>query len=313
MKIKLYDAAGPTMTSFVGETTVPDLDSVSSTRIVETSTFVNGRFEGDTLRTEFIGRFDLARERAKADTMRILVDGERHYQIDFDRPLDLYQFGAAYSSAFKGGVEFTGNRHANLFIGEGGNDRFSGGGGDDRLLGDFGDNVLRGGGGADRLICQEGRDRLVGGSGDDRLSAGYGDDVLRGDGGADRLDGGWGEDRLVGGPGDDRLVGGDDVDELTGGGGADVFVIQLEVFGCDQVSDFRPGRDLIDLSGIDARADRQGDQSFRFIGEEEFSGRTGELRFDGQNLVGMVYVNSGTSIILEMTGVETLREDDLLL
>jgi hypothetical protein len=47
---------------------------------------------------------------------------------------------------------------------------------------------------------------------------------------------------------------------------------------CDVITDFVQGADCIDLSIIDANWFKGGNQSFRFVGTEEFSLRAGELR-----------------------------------
>jgi Ca2+-binding RTX toxin-like protein len=109
------------------------------------------------------------------------------------------------------------------------------------LVGNGGANVLKGAAGNDTLKGMGGDDRLEGGSGNDKLVAGAGDDKL--EGGSDR-------DRLYGGKGDDRLEGGAGNDRLTGGSGEDIFVFQ-KGGGRDVVTDFRHGRDEIDVSRLD--------------------------------------------------------------
>ncbi|QAX32112.1 calcium-binding protein [Leisingera sp. NJS204] len=153
--------------------------------------------------------------------------------------------------------------------GSSGNDLLKGGGSDDRLYGGSGADSLKGGGGQDLLSGQGGRDLLQGGGGSDTLSGGGGKDQLKGQGGHDDLKGGGGKDSLKGGAGrdtldggkgrdqlkgqggDDRLEGGKGHDLLSGGGGEDVFVF-ARGHGRDTISDFRPGRDLIDLQGAAA-------------------------------------------------------------
>jgi Ca2+-binding RTX toxin-like protein len=90
---------------------------------------------------------------------------------------------------------------------------------------------------------------LAGNSGNNVLKGGRGDDTLRGMSGDDRLDGGSGHDRINGGAGDDVLKGGAGNDRLTGGSGADTFVFQ-KGGGRDVVTDFRHGRDDIDVSRL---------------------------------------------------------------
>ncbi|UWQ35138.1 hypothetical protein K3555_21485 (plasmid) [Leisingera sp. M527] len=135
--------------------------------------------------------------------------------------------------------------------GSSGNDLLKGGSGDDRLYGGSGADSLKGGGGSDTLSGGGGKDQLKGQGGHDDLKGGGGNDSLKGGAGRDTLDGGKGRDQLSGQGGDDRLEGGKGHDLLSGGGGEDVFVF-ARGHGRDTISDFRPGRDLIDLEGAAA-------------------------------------------------------------
>lgn len=172
------------------------------------------------------------------------------------------------------------------------------------------DDRLAGADEADELLGLQGDDTLSGGAESDWLRGGVGVDTASyadlsqgvrvslaaggwqdtGGAGRDRLTrienlvGTDAADRLVGDSGVNRLEGGGAADRLTGGGGADVFVFgdaadsPLGRRAADVVTDFASGVDKLDLSGIDANALREGDQSFRFIGDAAFSGRAGELR-----------------------------------
>jgi Ca2+-binding RTX toxin-like protein len=82
------------------------------------------------------------------------------------------------------------------------------------------------------LFGSTGADTLLGGGGDEILFARAGDD------------------HLVGGAGEDILMGGAGADTLTGGAGADVFVFRRGEMQ-DLITDFTPGQDRIDLSGLD--------------------------------------------------------------
>ena len=101
---------------------------------------------------------------------------------------------------------------------------------DNIILGSIGANILRGGGGGDRLngaagmdvlIGDDGDDDLRGGPDDDSLSGGAGVDFLDGEDGADSVYGGSGEDRIFGGLGSDHLYGEGQADYLSGGGDSD--------------------------------------------------------------------------------------------
>jgi Ca2+-binding RTX toxin-like protein len=98
---------------------------------------------------------------------------------------------------------------------------------------------------------------LAGNGGHNSLRGGAGDDLLKGNAGNDTLLGGSGQDRLLGGSGHDLLKGGGGNDQLTGGSGADTFVFERGG-GFDTVTDFRPGQDRLDvsgLSGVEQKAD----------------------------------------------------------
>ncbi|HEY0012431.1 MAG TPA: M10 family metallopeptidase C-terminal domain-containing protein [Allosphingosinicella sp.] len=97
-----------------------------------------------------------------------------------------------------------------------------------------------------------------------------------------RLFAGAADDSLIGGGGADLLFGGLGADTLTGNGGADVFRYQAAAESTPDAPDtilaFLSGTDKVDLGRIDTDAEAEGDQAFRFIGEEAFSGRGAELR-----------------------------------
>jgi Ca2+-binding RTX toxin-like protein len=168
-------------------------------------------------------------------------------------------------------------------------DRVFGGAGDDVIRGDRGDDDLRGEDGADSLFGGSGEDVLRGADGADRLSAGVHDDRLFGGDGADALFGGTGDDRLSGGRSADVLTGGGGQDTLIGGGGADVFrlvaISHSDLDHPDLVLDFRQDVDVIDLGDIDARPDTGEDDAFVFSASGRFTGREGQIRVRGENVV----------------------------
>jgi Ca2+-binding RTX toxin-like protein len=117
-----------------------------------------------------------------------------------------------------------------------------------------GNDVLNGSNQVDALQSFGGNDRIFGSGGNDRLF---------GQKGNDRLDGGAGADLLVGGDGSDLLRGGNDsardtfefetrTDSDAGKGNRDI------------ISDFHRNDDFIDLSAVDANADRFGNQKFDY-------------------------------------------------
>ena len=214
----------------------------------------------------------------------------------------------------------TGNAAANTLTGLAGNDVLDGGAGADRLIGGTGDDSYHVDDAGDVIVeaAREGTDTVLAsidwtlgtnlekltltgtgaltgtGNGGDNVLTGNaganllfgfgGDDVLDGGAGNDRLDGGKDDDTLNGGAGDDVLIGGQGRDWLTGGAGKDLFTFtaagESKITGADRIVDFQVGTDRIDLSGIDANTKTAGNQSFRFIGEADFSRKAGELRIE---------------------------------
>ncbi|MDO9223738.1 MAG: M10 family metallopeptidase C-terminal domain-containing protein [Caulobacter sp.] len=130
----------------------------------------------------------------------------------------------------------------------------------DLIRGLDGNDMVKGLGGADQLNGDAGDDGLYGGEGHDQLFGGEGSDSIYGEKGNDLLDGGTGRDWMVGGAG---------ADVLTGGQGGDAFIFQQlgdsTVLAPDQITDFNPLEDRIDLRGIDANAGLIGNQDFHFV------------------------------------------------
>lgn len=117
-------------------------------------------------------------------------------------------------------------------------------------------------GGNDIVLAGRGADVVLGGTGSDKLFGHRGNDVLRGESGGDFLFGGKGEDVIDGGAGNDYL---------NGGYGMDTFVF-AEGSGRDLVTGFRPGHDVIDVSG-------HGIESFAQL-DDLISSRLGVTRID---------------------------------
>ena len=128
----------------------------------------------------------------------------------------------------------------------------------------------------------------INGTGNDQANMIYGNagaNVIQGLGGHDVLLGGDGNDVLLGGEGNDILFGGCGTDVLTGGAGQDRFDFNSKLEAgrtcgtCDHITDFTSGYDVINLSAIDARAHRGGNQAFHWIGKKDFHDKAGELHF----------------------------------
>jgi Ca2+-binding RTX toxin-like protein len=98
---------------------------------------------------------------------------------------------------------------------------------------------------------------------------------------------GAGDDTFTGWNSDELIYGGIGKDKLTGGRGEDTFFfVTVEDTGstkasADTITDFRfKEGDIIDLSGIDAKDGVNNDQAFKFIGNQAFHDKAGELRFE---------------------------------
>ncbi|MGV3550613.1 cadherin domain-containing protein [Rhizobium sp.] len=120
---------------------------------------------------------------------------------------------------------------------------------------------------AQDFVGSKGNDKYTGTIFDDGISGGKGKDVLRGGAGNDTIDGGAGFDKLY------------------GGAGADTFVFEKgdtsnKRSQADTIYDFKTSQgDTIDLSGWDANSKKSGNQDFKFIGNDAFNGKAGELHF----------------------------------
>jgi Ca2+-binding RTX toxin-like protein len=121
-------------------------------------------------------------------------------------------------------------------------------------LGTVGNDTLTGTAGADTLYGLEGNDILNGGTGDDILLGREGDDVLQGGGGADSLNGGTGNDTF-------KYTVFKDADK-------------------DRIVDFAAG-DRIDFSAVAGR---------KFIGNAQFNGVAGEIRYYGDSTYTYTYI-----------------------
>ena len=176
----------------------------------------------------------------------ITVDGQA---IDISPDSDLQSILDVIAPT--GGVNAEGGDGDDNLTGSVGNDTLDGGAGDDVLGSGRGADTLDGGAGDDVLRGGMGDDVVYGGEGNDVLSGDQQDDFLDGGAGDDVLQGGAGSDTLYGGEGDDVLDGGAKSDVLTGGGGKDTFVQDFSKPGSDTITDFNPGQDTINFTGLD--------------------------------------------------------------
>ena len=136
-----------------------------------------------------------------------------------------------------------------------------------------------------------GVDTLIGLAGTDGLFGLAGDDTLRGGNGADLLSGGLGDDLLEGGAGHDTL---------HGGAGNDTFEYKKasDADG-DNIQDFAAG-DRIDFSALAAH---------HFIGNEQFNGVAGEIRYDYTGNYGNSILPSELFILSSLATPTTIEID----
>lgn len=105
---------------------------------------------------------------------------------------------------------------------------------------------------------------INGGDGNDILSGGDGNDILYGGNGNDTLSGYGGDDILYGGNGNDTLEGGRGYDTLTGGNGIDRFVLYYSGGGCDEITDFQLGVDIIRMTSSHDRKFDEDESVFEY-------------------------------------------------
>jgi Ca2+-binding RTX toxin-like protein len=293
-----------------------------------------GPMAGQELRVVFSGAFDTDGDHLTGSVASATgtVGGVQVLEKTFDEPVEIGAVDEEEDDEDDGGdtadshdddkeedeEEDDGDDGDDDLSGGDGDDELSGGGGDDDLHGKAGHDRLFGDDGDDLIIGGTGRDQLHGGKGHDELKGGGGEDVLRGGRGGDELHGGRGDDRLFGGKGADILDGGSGRDVMTGAGGRDTFVFaDLDDTGTDGLRDkikqFKAGRDMIDVSGIDARDGLKGDQGFEFIGNDEFSGEGGEVRYKKGLLQADINGDGLADFEIDMRGAHGLDEGDFLL
>lgn len=228
---------------------------------------------------------------------RFGTDGDAHINGDAGRDRVFGRDGIA--------DHLDGGAGADQLMGEGGNDRLDGGADDDILDGGLGNDIYyvdtagdiviesatySAGGGIDTVHAAIDYTlganvellRLHGNATHGTGNSGH--NVLVGSKNDDVLDGSHGNDRIVGKAGDDTIIGGNGADLLQGSSGADTFVInavsesRAGAGNRDFINGFSHGRDLIDLSGIDADTSTATDDAFIYIGSRSFDGTAGQIR-----------------------------------
>jgi len=203
------------------------------------------------------------------------------------------------------GIVLTGNQGNNNLTGNTNSNVLNGGDGNDKLNAADGNDTVNGGDGNDMIIGGDGRgtDLYIGGKGVDsvdystvstnplniNLATGQvsglsvGTDTLQS---IENVIAGSQNDIIIGSSANNFITGAAGSDQLTGGAGADTFVYlaandsTFTTAGRDTIRDFNGGAgDRIVLSSIDSNSKAAGNQAFKFIGNANFSGVSGELRF----------------------------------
>ncbi|OED47973.1 hypothetical protein AB838_15380 [Rhodobacteraceae bacterium (ex Bugula neritina AB1)] len=266
-----------------------------------------------------------------ADTLAKLYDNSQKISFgltDYSQVKDIDGNALPVFPAFTGSdmSAYDNDAGANTLRGGATADYILGLSGDDNILGGLGDDLLSGGDGRDAVSGGSGQDALSGGKNADRLSGNGGNDQLFGDAGRDNLRGGSGQDQLTGGSGNDKLRGGAGADQLiggkgkdtmTGGGGNDHFIFKsVPEIRADKIRDFKTG-DKVDLSRIDASGTDAGNQAFSFVGDTDFSGTAGELRYETLSdrllLQGDVDGDGLADFSIAMMGLTDMQASDLIL
>jgi Ca2+-binding RTX toxin-like protein len=233
-----------------------------------------------------------------------------------------------------------GSLASDTIIGAGGDDRLSGGDGDDLFLfsASSGADTINGGLGYDAIRATAANSNLnwASVSNIEEISAGgFANVRILGTKGADdiNLNGVFapgiagietnnGDDTVFGTAYSDRITGGAGADLLTGNYGQDIFRYvsvgdSRSGSGIDRITDFQDGGDRIDLSAIDANTIKAGFQSFKFIGEANFSGAGGEVRAS-TDVGGDTYVsadvnaNGTPDLVIVLSGAHSLTSDDFI-
>lgn len=173
---------------------------------------------------------------------------------------------------------------------------------------------------AQKIVGSQGNDRWTGTTFDDQADGKNGNDNFSGGNGSDTLKGGAGNDTLQGGAGNDMLQGDAGRDKLSGGSGKDDFVFQkasdlgAKSGKTDVITDFTVKEDTIDVSAIDANEKKNGEQSFKFDGKGDLSGKAGSLVYqhvDGNTVVLGDLDGDGTAdIALDLDGKLKLTAGD---
>lgn len=190
-------------------------------------------------------------------------------------------------AAFNGDDTLKGKDGADTLSGGDGDDLIKGGAGKDTLDGGTGDDEVNGGDGADEITGGKGKDSLSGGKGADTLIGRAGGDEIKGGNGGDIIEAGGGNDVVSGGGGGDWIDAGAGTNIVTGNKGTDTFVFSVD-FKTTTITDFKSGKEWIDLSGFDEVTDFA---SLLAAMTDTADGATYDLDGDGANVIVLTGVS----------------------
>lgn len=126
-------------------------------------------------------------------------------------------------------------------------------------------------------------------------------------------------DDLLGSNTANKLTGGQGFDVMTGRGGADQFIFKsaadarISSTSADIIMDFnRAQNDKVNVQAMDANNQIAGNQAFTFIASE-FTRHAGELRFDGDFVVGDINGDGRADFRILMNEITTMQASDFIL
>lgn len=262
---------------------------------------------------------------------------------DGEHTCDGVRAGEGIATASGGvGIERFGTAGDDLIEGQAGDDRLDGGAGGDHFIGGLGIDTVTYASATGRMMLDLQNDRFMfgdavgdtfsdieifeGGGLNDQLRGDAADNVFYGGGISDRLYGRAGNDSLYGDAGADALYGNRGADMMTGGGDPTqwdrfIYFSYTDSPACplerDIITDFVSGVDRIEISRLDADITLGRNQAFNFVGDAEFSGQAGELRFDIQGDNTIIQADSDgdgdADFEIELLGQMALIASDFLL
>jgi Ca2+-binding RTX toxin-like protein len=131
-----------------------------------------------------------------------------------------------------------------------------------------------------------------------------------------------GDDTYVGTKFADKIDGGAGTDMLTGGKGKDIFIFDIgdsstTLADSDHIIGFNGKQDRFDLRLIDTNEEKDGDQAFKFIGDDDFTGKAGQVMYEHRQGETRVHLDidgdSFADLSFIIDGIVKLDAKDFLL